>query len=179
MGLLSKLSGKDNKGGDAFLFVFGTDKRFVRRDMALQGTHLQDNNNRMAYFSSPESNGVLSKQVRDIARNMGPVGVACEPIPELFSFPELKWSADRSKPVKGGGNGQHELFEDDPIVDNSWAEGWSLAGQRQDNTETRNKLLQILLIAVVGVVALFLLVAASTGLLSEFISGAGKFFGSG
>jgi len=177
MGLLNKLSGKDNKGGNAFLFVFGTDKRFVRRNMALQGTHLQDDNYRMAYFSSPDSNGVLSRKVHGVARNMGPVGIACEPIPELFSFPGLNWPKDRSKPVKEGGNGQYELFEDDPIVDNSWAEGWSLAGQRQDNTETRNKLLQILLIAVAGVIFLFLLVAAGTGLLSEFISGAGKFFG--
>jgi len=178
-GILNKLSGKDNKGGDVFLFVFGSDKRFCRRNMESQGDYVQHNATRMGYFTSPQSNGVLSRQSHGMVRNMGPVSVACETITELFSFPNLAWPADRNAKVTKDDNGHYDIFEDDPIIDNAWSEGWSLAGQRQDNTETRNKLLQILLVAVLGMFALALIVAAGSGLLGDLASNAGKFFGGG
>ncbi|MBV6342853.1 hypothetical protein [Candidatus Magnetobacterium casense] len=176
MGLFSKLSGKEPKGGDALCFVLGSDKRFFRRMMELQGTHLQDNHNRMAYFASPDSNGVLSKKVRGMERVMGPISVAYEPITELFRFRLLDWPPDRAA-IEAGSNGHHETLESDEILDNSWAEGFSLAQSRQEDNEIRNRLMFILLLAVLGTVAMFLLVAASTGQLSGFIEGAGKFFG--
>jgi hypothetical protein len=177
---LNKLSGKDTtKGGNAFCFVFGADKRFYRRNMESQGSHIQDNTNRLAYFSSPDANGVLSRQINGVERTLGPVSVAYEPITELYGFSYLNWLPDRNSQVKQGGNGHQAAYEQDEILDNSWAEGFSLAAQKQDNTELRNRLLQILLLAVLGTVAMFLLVAASTGLLSDFLSGIPKFFGSG
>lgn len=175
-GFFKKLSGADtNKGGNAFCFVFGPDKRFFRRTMESQGSHLQDNINRLAYFSSPDANGVLSRQSNGMIRTLGPVSVAYEPITELYSFPLLNWAPDRQKRDKE--NGHHDMYEEDEILDNSWAEGFALAAQRQDNQELRGKLTQILLLAVLGAVAMFLLVAASTGLLGDFLSGIPKFFG--
>ncbi len=179
MGLLSKLSGKGQKGGNAFVFVFGSDKRFVRRTMGLQGTHIQDNNTRMAYFCSPNSNGVLSKNTNGVERTMGPVSIAYEPVPELYSFPLLGWTEDRTKKMRAGGNGDGATFEEDEILNNSWAEGFSLAAQKQEDVAVRDRLMQILLLAVLGTVAMFLLVASSTGLLSDFIEGAKGFIGGG
>ena len=178
-GFIKKISGTGtNKGGDAFCFVFGSDKRFVRRNMELQGTHLQENTYRMAYFSSPDSNGVLSRIVNGVERILGPVNVAYEPIPELYRFSYLDWAPDRNKKVGQGDNGQG-MYESDPILDNGFSDGFNLAAQKQDNMEVRNRLLQILLLAVLGTVAMFLLVASSTGLLSDLASSAGKFFGGG
>ena len=178
-GFLNKLSGKGNKGGNAFCFVFGADKRFYRRSMESQGSHIQDNTNRLAYFSSPDTNGVLSRQINGVERTLGPVSVAYESITELYSFPFLDWAPDRNKQDEQSGNGHRDAYEQDEILDNSWAEGFSLAAQKQENTELRDRLLQILLLAVLGTVAMFLLVAASTGLLSDFLSGIPKFFGGG
>lgn len=181
-GLLNKLSGKDaNKGGSAFNFVFGSDKRFVRRNMELQGTHEQDNANRMAYFSSPDSNGVLSRIANGVERILGPVNVAYEVIPELYRFPYLDWAPDRVNQNQGkqSDNGRQDMYEPDPILDNGFADGFNLAAQKQENTELRNRLLQILVLAVLLTGGLFLMVAASTGLLGDFISNAGKFFGGG
>jgi hypothetical protein len=145
--------------------------------MGLQGTHLQDNENRMAYFCSPNSNGVLSKDTNGMERTMGPVSIAFEPVPELYSFPSLAWAEDRTKRTRQGGNGDGPIFEEDEILNNSWAEGFSLAAQKQEDVAVRDRLMQILLLAVLGTVAMFLLVASSTGLLKDLISGAGKFFG--
>lgn len=178
-GLLNKLSGKEPKGGNAFCFVFGADKRFYRRNMESQGSHIQDNTNRLAYFTSPDTNGVLSRKANGVERMLGPVSVAYEPITELYRFPYLAWAPDRNQQNGQGDNGHHGIYEPDEILDNSWAEGFSLAAQKQENTEVRNRLLQILLLAVLGTVAMFLLVAVSTGLLGDFIKGAGKFFGGG
>lgn len=174
---LNRISGKStNNGGSAFCFVFGSDKRFVRRTMTLQGTHIQDNANRMAYFCSPDSNGVLSRKVNGMERTLGPVNVAYEPITELYRFPFLNWGQDRNRPIESGSNG-HGMYDPDPILDNGFSDGFNLAAQKQENFEVRNKLMTILLLAVLGTVAMFLLVASSTGLLSEFIEGAGNFFG--
>lgn len=178
MGLISKLSGRNtNKSGDAFCFVFGSDKRFFRRTMASQGSHIQDNVNRMAYFSSPDTNGVLSRKVNGVERTLGPVNVAYELIPELYRFAYLDWAHGRDKQAGQGSDGRQNIYEPDEILDNSWAEGFSLAAQKQEDVAVRDRLLQILLLAVLGTVAMFLLVAASTGLLSDFVSGASKFFG--
>jgi hypothetical protein len=178
-GFLKRVSGGGTKGGNAFCFVFGADKRFYRRNMESQGSHLQDNTNRLAYFSSPDANGVLSRQVKGVARTLGPVSVAYEPITELYSFPLLDWAPDRNKQDGQGDNGHYNTYEEDEILNNSWAEGFSLAAQRQEDTEVRNKLMLILLLAVLGAVAMFLLVASSTGLLSDLLSGIPKFFGGG
>ena len=179
-GFFKKLAGGNtNKDGDAFGFVFGADKHFCRRNMESQGSHVQDNTNRMAYFSSPDSNGVLSRVINGTERMLGPVIVAYEPITELYNFPFLDWAPDRSEQEKQGKNDHQGTYEPDEILDNSWAEGFSLAAQRQDNAELRNRLLQILLLAVLGAVAMFLMVATSTGLLSDFLSGIPKFFGGG
>lgn len=174
-GFLARLSGADtNKGANAFCFVFGPDKRFFRRMMETAGSHLQDNTNRLAYFSSSDGIATLRKKANGVTRTMGPVSVAYEPITELYSFPFLNWPADRNKQHK---DDSHNMYEQDEILDNSWAEGFALAHQRQGNEEMRNKLMQILLLAVLGAVAMFLLVASSTGLLSDFFSGIPKFFG--
>ena len=179
-----KLSGGDaSKPGSAFCFILGADKRFYRRTLDAQGSHIQDNDYRMAYFSSPETNGVLARVVNGISRSMGPVSVAYELIPELFKFPTLEWGKDRVKamlPKDTGGNGHNPtsmMSMPDPILDNSWAEGFSLGNQRLDNQETRNRLMHILLLGVLLAGALFLLVAVSTGLLDDFVQSAGKFFG--
>jgi len=177
-GLLKKVSGGGTKGGNAFCVVFGADKRFYRRYMESQGSHLQDNTNRLAYFSSPNANGVLSQQRNGVTRTLGPISVAYEPITELYSFPLLDWVPDRNKQSSHGDNG-HGIYEEDEILNNSWAEGFSLAAQKQEDTEVRNRLMMILLLAVLGAVAMFLLVASSTGLLSDFLSGIPKFFGGG
>ena len=174
---LDRITGKGAKGGNALCFVFGSDKRFVQRMMELQGAHIQDNMHRMAYFTAPGANGVLSRQYNGAMRVLGPVSVAYEPIPELYSFPGLNWAADRINPEgKGGSNGHHDAYEPDEILDNSWAEGFSLAQQKQEDTEVRNRLMMILLLAVLGAVAMFLLVAASTGLLNDLVSGFAGFF---
>jgi hypothetical protein len=178
MGLLSKLSGKNsNKSGNAFCFVFGADKHFCRRNMESQGSHIQDNINRLAYFSSPDSNGVLSKQMNGITRTLGPVSIAYEPITELYSFPFLDWAPDRNKQDGQGSNGHKVIYEQDEILDNAFSEGFGLAAQKQEDQEVRNRLMLILLLAILGAVTMFLLVAASTGLLGNFISGIHKFFG--
>ena len=173
---IKKASGGGDKGGNAFCFVFGADKRFYRRNMESQGSHLQDNANRLAYFSSPDANGVLSRQMNGMTRTLGPVSVAYEPITELYSFPFLDWAPDRAEQAKQGDNGHHDIYEEDEILNNSWAEGFSLAAQKQEGTEVRNRLMTILLLAVLGAVAMFLLVAASTGLLNDLLSGIPKFF---
>lgn len=179
-GFLNKLIGKDtSKGGKAFCFVFGSDKRFVRRTLELQGTHIQDNDHRMAYFCSPDSNGVLSRIVNGGERKLGLVNVAYEPIPHLYRFPYLAWGKDRVKKDRESDNGHHDMYEPDEILDNGFSDGFNLATQKQENTELRNRLLLILLLAVLGTVAMFLLVASSTGLLSDLASNAGKFFGGG
>jgi len=178
-GFIKKLSGGGTKGGNAFCFVFGADKRFYCRYMESQGSHLQDNTNRLAYFSSPDANGVLSRQNNGVTRTLGPVSVAYEPITELYSFPLLGWAPDRNNKAKQGDNGHHDIYEEDEILNNSWAEGFSLAAQQQEDTEVRNRLMMILLLAVLGAVAMFLLVASSTGLLSNFLSAIPKFFGGG
>lgn len=175
---LKKLSGGDAKTGNAFTFVLGADKHFRRRNLESQGSHIQDNEYRLAHFSSPDANGVLSKVVNGQTRIMGPVCVAYEPITELFWFSNLDWGKDRAAvEAQEGGNGQNPTYEHDEILDNSWAEGFSLADQRDNNQETRNRLMQILLLAVLLAGGLFLLVAAATGLLGDFIANAGKFFG--
>jgi len=130
-------------------------------------------------FSSPDSNGVLYRVINGMERTLGPVIVAYEPITELYRFPYLDWAPERSKQADQGENGHHNMYEPDEILDNSQAEGFSLATQKQDNTELRNRLLQILLLAVLGTVAMFLLVASSTGLLSDLLSGIPKLFGGG
>ena len=179
-GFFNKLAGGDtNKGGNAFGFVFGADKHFYRRNMESQGSHIQDNKNRLAYFSSPDSNGVLSQVINGVEHTLDPVIVAYEPITELYRFPFLDWAADRKKQKQEGDDGHKDPYESDEILDNSWAEGFSLATQRQDNAELRNRLLQILLLAVLGAVAMFLLVGMSTGLLSDFLSAIPKFAGGG
>jgi hypothetical protein len=178
-GFIKKTAGGGNKGGNAFCFVFGADKRFYRRNMESQGSHLQDNTTRLAYFSSPNANGVLARQYNGVTRTLGPVSVAYEPITELYSFPLLDWAPDRNKQDRQGDNGHQSIYEEDEILNNSWAEGFSLAAQQQENTEVRNRLMFILLLAVLGAVAMFLLVATSTGLLKDFMSGIPKFFGGG
>lgn len=175
-GFFKKLAGSDtNKGGNALLFVFGADKRFSRRVMEATGSHLQDNTNRLAYFSSPDANGVLSRQSNGIVRTFGPVSVAYEPITELYSFPLLSWLPDRQRRDKK--NDHHAMYEEDEILDNSWAEGFAQAHQKQENTEIRNRLMLILLLAVLGAVAMFLLVGMQSGLISNFLSAIPKFFG--
>jgi len=177
-GFLKRISGGGSKGGNAFCYVFGADKRFYSRNLESQGSHLQDNASRLAYFSSPHANGVLSRQYNGITRTLGPVSVAYEPITELFSFPDLAWLLDRNKIAKEaqGGNGRYDTYEEDEILNNSWAEGFSLAAQKQEDVEVRNKLMMILLLAVLGATAMFLLVAASTGLLKDLMAGFSGFF---
>ena len=174
---LKRVSGGGSKGGNAFCVIFGGDKHFYSRNLESQGSHLQDNTNRLAYFSSPDANGVLARQHNGVMRTLGPVSVAYEPITELFSFRALGWSPDRNKRDEQGGNGRYDTYEEDEILNNSWAEGFSLAAQKQEDMEVRNKLMMILLLAVLGAVAMFLLVAASTGLLNDLISGFAGFFG--
>ena len=176
-GFLKRASGGGTKGGNAFCFVFGTDKRFYRRDMESQGSHLQDNQNRLAYFSSPGGNGVLARQYNGMVRMLGPVSVAYEPITELYSFLLLDWLPDRIQQDKVGDNGHHDVYVEDEILNNAWAEGFSLAQQKQEDVEVRNRLMMILLLAVLGAVAMFLLVAASTGLLGDLLAGFSGFFG--
>jgi hypothetical protein len=176
-GFLKRTSGGGTSGGNAFCFVFGGDKHFYSRDMESQGSHLQDNTNRLAYFASPDANGVLARQNNGVMRTLGPVSVAFEPITELYSFRLMDWAQDRSKKEKKGDNGRYDTYEEDEILNNSWAEGFSLAQQRQEDVEVRNKLMMILLLAVLGAVAMFLLVAASTGLLNDLMAGFSGFFG--
>lgn len=175
-GFIKRLAGGDtNKGSDTFCFVFGPDRRFFRRMMELQGSHIRDNTHRLAYFSLPEGIGVLSRLSNGITRTLGPVSVAYEPTTELYSFPLLNWTPDSHK--QQDRNNHHGPYEEDEILDNSWAEGFALAAQKQVNQELRNRLLQILLLAVLGAVAMFLLVASQTGLLSDFLSAIPKFIG--
>lgn len=179
MGLWAKISGKGAKGSNAFCFRFGPDKHFCRHNLESQGSHVQDNGDRLAFFASPNSSGILSKVVNGAEHTLGPVIVAFDPITELYSFPLLDWPPDRNKKDKSGGNGHQDMLEDDEILDNGFSEGFGLAAQRQVDTELRSRLLQILLLAVLGTVAMFLLVASSTGQLSGLISGFGKIFGGG
>lgn len=178
-GLFKRLAGGDtNKGGNAFCFVFGPDKRHFQRMLESQGSHIQDNTNRLAYFSSPEGIGTLRRKSNGMTRTLGPVSMAYELITELYSFPLLNWAPDRQKQDQGT-DGHHELYEKDEILDNGFAEGFALAHQQQSDEEMRKKLVQILLLAVLGAVIMFLLIAISTGLLSNFLSAIPKFFGGG
>lgn len=175
-GLLKKLSGAEPKGGDAFCFVFGSDKRFVRRNMELQGSHIQDNTNRLAYFSSSDGIGTLTRRVNGTSRTLGPVSLAYELITELYSFSGLWWINDRVQ-KKDSDNGRHDNYEPDEVLDNGWAEGFALAHQRQNDDEVRNRLAHILLLTVLGAFFMLLVVGASTGLISNLFSGIGKVFG--
>ena len=176
-GFLKKLAGGDtNKGENTFCFIFGPDKRFFRRMLESQGSHIRDNTNRLAYFSSPEGIGILRRQFNGIPRTLGPVSLAHELTTELYSFPLLNWSPDRQKHDKGDDH-HDQYYEEDEILDNSWAEGFALAAQKQDKQEWMSKLSTILLLAVLGAVAMFLLVATSTGLLGDFLSAIPKFVG--
>lgn len=175
-GFFRRLSGAEPKGGDAFCFVFGSDKRFVRRNMELQGSHLQDNPNCLAYFSSSEAIGTLTRKANGISRTRGPVSLACDLATELFSFNSLAWIPDR---LNGNDktNGHHELFERDEVLDNGLAEGFAIAHQKQSDEEIKRRLAQILLLTVLGAFFMFLMVGASTGLISNLFSGIGKIFG--
>lgn len=176
-GLFRKISGTDtNKGANAFVYVHGADRRFSNRMMVATGSHLQDNTNRLAYFSSPSGIGTLRTKSNGATKTRGPVSIAYEVITELYSFPGLGWTPDRQKKTTGD-NGQYEIYEEDEILDTSWAEGFALAAQRKDNEEIRSRLMHILLLAVLGAVTMFLLVAVSTGLLGDFLSGIPKLFG--
>lgn len=176
-GFFKRIAGGDtNKVTTVFCFVFGADKRFFRRKMESQGSHVEDNINRMAYLSSPDGNGVLSRQANGVNCPLGPVSVVSEAITELYSFPLLNWLPDRQK-RDSGSDGHRDIYEEDEILDNSWAEGFALAAQKQDKQEWMSKLSTILLLAVLGAVAMFLLVATSTGLLSDLFSAIPKFFG--
>lgn len=175
-GLFRKLSGTEPKGGDAFCFVFGSDKRFVRRNMELQGSHLQDNPNCLAYFSSSEGIGTFTRRVNGTARTLGPVSLVCDLVTELYSFHELAWIPDR---LNGNDktNGHHEIFERDEVLDIGLAEGLAMAHRTQSDEETRKRLSQILLLTVLGAFFMFLVVGASTGLISNLFSGISKVFG--
>ena len=175
-GLFRKLVGAEQKGGDAFCFVFGADKRFVRRNMELQGSHIQDNANRLAYFSSSDAIGTFTRKFNGATRTLGPVSLAYELITELYSFSGFWWINDRLA-KKRGTNGHHDGYEPDEVLDNGWAAGIALAHQRKDDSETRNKLAHIFLLAVLGAFFMFLVVGASTGLISNLFSGIGKVFG--
>lgn len=176
MGLLAKLSGKEQKGGNAFVFVFGSDKRFVRRNMELQGSHVQDNVHRLAHFSSSDAIGTFMRRTNGVTRTLGPVSLAHELATELYSFRSLKWLPDRLKD-NDEGDGHHELFERDEVLDNGIAEGFAIAHQKQGDDEARNRLIHILLLTMLGAFFMFLAVGASTGLISNLFSGIGKVFG--
>lgn len=181
-GWLNKISGGDNKSGNAFFVVFGADRRFFRRYLESQGSHCQDNNNRLAYFSSSDAVGTLRKTVNGATKALHPVSLAFELATELYSFSGGHWIPDRLGGQKQGGtgtNGHHELFERDPVLDNGLAEGFALAHQKRTDEQTRQKLMQILLVAVLAAGTLTFLVAASTGQLGNLFSGFGKVFGGG
>ena len=174
-GLLRKLSGAEPKGGDAFCFVFGSDKRFVRRNMELKGSHLQDDTNCLAYFSSSEGIGTFTRKVNGATRTMGPVSLVCDLVTELYSFHELSWIPDRLD-SNDKTNGHHDYFERDEVLDIGLAEGLSKAHQTQSDEESRKRLSQVLLLTVLGAFFMFLVVGASTGLISNLFSGIGKLF---
>ena len=173
--LFRKISGTEEKGGDAFCFVFGSDKRFVRRNLELQGSHIQDNKNRLAYFSASEGIGTFTRRVNGTTRTMGPVSLAYELITELYNFSGFYWINDRLNKQMGG-NGQHG-FETDEVLDNGWAEGFALAHQRQNDEELKGRLSHILLLTVLGAFFMFLIIGAATGLISNLFSGISRVFG--
>jgi len=176
-GFINRISGGE-KGGNVFCFVFGSDKRFVRRQMTTQGSHFQDDENRLAYFSSSEGVGTFRKKGDTGTKALGPVSIAYELTTELYSFPSLGWIPDRLA-TNGDTNGHHELFEDDEVLDNGWSEAFAVAHQKTNDEETKKRLTQILLLAVLGAFMMFLLIGASTGLLGNLLSGFGKVFGGG
>jgi len=144
--------------------------------MELQGSHIQDNANCLAYFTSSEGIGTFTRKVNGTTRTLGPVSLACDLITELYSFTRLGWISDRLK-NNDETNGHHELFERDEVLDNGIAEGFAIAHQKQSDEETRRRLAQILLLTVLGAFFIFLVVGASTGLISNLFSGIGKVFG--
>lgn len=157
MGLFGKIknaiTGKTEDYGTALVYVFGEDKRYTRRNMVSTGVYFQDEQNRLAFDSFPASIGVLSRVNNGRTRTMGPVSIAYEPTTKMFNFPVLTWSDQEHK--------------DDVILDTAFAEGCSRAIQNEDRQQLFERLTQILLWAVLGVMLLAFIIAAQSGLLAN------------
>jgi len=169
-GFFKKLSGGNpGKEGDAMMFAFGRDQHFCRRTVEAGGSHFQDNDRLLAYYSSRGCIGEHMRKANRRARSLGPVSIAYEPITALWNFPMLDWNA--KMPVEQG------KTESDMVLDTGFAEGFAMAAQKQDRAAWMKQLTTVLLLAVLGASLLFLMIGMQTGAISNFLAGIPAFIG--
>lgn len=172
MGFLSKLTGGNpKKQGDALMFVFGRDQHFCRTYVDARGSHFQNNERLLAYYSSPGCLGEHRRKVNGQVRPLGPVTIAYELITGLWNFPMLDWH-EKVTVEKG-------KSESDIVLDNGFAEGFAEASQKQEKAAWMGKLTTILLLAVVGFLLIILLIGMQTGVISNFLAAIPKFLTGG
>jgi len=172
MGLFSKLTGGNpNKQGDALMYVFGRDQHFCRTYVDARGSHFQNDERLLAYYSSPGCLGEHRQKVNGRVRPLRPVTIAYELITGLWTFPMLDWH-EKITVEKG-----HS--ESDMVLDNGFAEGFAEAAQKQEKAAWMGKLTTILLLAVVGFLLIVLLIGMQTGVISNFLAAIPKFLTGG
>lgn len=172
MGFLSKLTGGNpNKQGDALMYVFGRDQHFCRTYVEARGSHFQNNERLLAYYSSPGCLGEHCRKVNGHVRPLGPVTIAYELITGLWNFPMLNWH-EKITVEKG-------KSESDMVLDNGFAEGFAEAAQKQDKADWMKQLTTIMMLAVAGFLLIILLIGIQTGVIGNFLAGISKFLPGG
>lgn len=165
MGLKQLLNRDTNKLPRALCLIIGEDKRFALRQLETTGVYYLDYKNRLAFDSFPVAIGSAIQPRNGNIRMLGPVSLLYEPTSRPYSFTDLVWTEEEHK--------------EDVILDTAFAEGCSLAIQKEGTQQYFNRLTTILLIVVLGAVALAFMAALQTGILSDMLSGIPKFFGGG
>lgn len=163
--------GNPTNNGDALMYVFGRDQHFCRRKVEAGGSHYQDNERLLAYYSSRGCIGEHVRKSNNRARPMGPITVGYELITGLWDFPMLTWHEKMA--VEQG------KTESDMVLDTGFAEGFAMAAQRQDKAAWMKQLTTVLLLTVLGASLLFLMIGMQTGAISNFLSAIPRFIGGG
>jgi len=160
MGILSR---NQNKTTKASCLIVGEDRRFRLRGLETTGVYYLDYDNRLAFDSFPKAISSAVQPRNGNMRMLGPISLLYEPTSRPYSFADLAWTPEEHK--------------EDVILDTAFAEGCSMAIQREDRRDWFNKLTTILLIGMLGLLALAFMVAMQTGVLSSLLSGVPEFFG--
>lgn len=177
-GFFKKLSGGDpDKGEDALMFVFGRDQHFCRRKVEAGGSHFQDNDRLLAYYSSRGCIGEHVRKSNGRARPLGPISIGYELITGLWNFPLLNWNPKMA--VEGDKGKSEANSESNMVLDNGFAEGFALAAQKQDRAAWMKQLTTVLLLAVTGALILFLMIGLQTGTIPNFLEAIPKFIRGG
>ena len=168
MGIRSWITGGNpGKGGDAKGYMFGRDQHFRRAYVEAEGSHLQDNERLLAYYTAPGCIGEETQKVSGQARPLGPIFVGYELITGLWNFSTGGWQPKME--TKQGKS------ESDMVLDLGFAEGFAEASQKQDKVAWMKQLTTILLLVALGFLLIILLIGIQTGVIGNFLSDLPKF----